>query len=249
MIIVVDALDECDDHSSITEFIGLLFETYDHFPFRFLLASRIENYIDMAFTTGQAPSMTCFMKLETFDAGHDISTFLTSRFDEFCKQRPRLFQNTQQMWPASKDLAALANKSGGLFIFAATVVSFIMDGKGSPQDKLQQVLNSHLGLDPLYAQVLSNANRDDAFTKVLSAIIYLKRELSITDLAKLLDLTSEVVVTRLMEIQSIIRIPPDNQGSVQLNHASFRDFLLDKTRSKEYYQPLGEARMMVWSLA
>ncbi|KAG6850751.1 hypothetical protein H0H87_001828, partial [Tephrocybe sp. NHM501043] len=111
MIIVVDALDECDDHSSITEFIGLLFETYDHFPFRFLLASRIENYIDMAFTTGQAPSMTCFMKLETFDAGHDISTFLTSRFDEFCKQRPRLFQNTQQMWPASKDLAALANKS------------------------------------------------------------------------------------------------------------------------------------------
>ncbi|KAG6838992.1 hypothetical protein H0H87_001914, partial [Tephrocybe sp. NHM501043] len=87
-----------------------------------------------------------------------------------------------------------------------------MDGKGSPQQKLQQILNSHLGLDPLYAQVLSNANRDDAFTKVLSAIIYLKRQLSITDLAKLLDLTSEVVVTQLMEIQSIIRIPPDNQG-------------------------------------
>ncbi|KAG6813471.1 hypothetical protein H0H87_010095, partial [Tephrocybe sp. NHM501043] len=153
------------------------------------------------------------------------------------------------MWPASEDLAALAERSDGLFIFAATVVSFILNDTGSPQDKLQQVLNSHLGLDPLYAQVLSNANRDDAFTKVLSAIIYLKRQLSITDLAKLLDLTSEVVVTRLMEIQSIIRIPPDNQESVQLNHASFRDFLLDKTRSKEYYQPLGEARMMVWSLA
>ncbi|KAG6806888.1 hypothetical protein H0H87_002102, partial [Tephrocybe sp. NHM501043] len=153
------------------------------------------------------------------------------------------------MWPASQDLAALAKKSNGLFIFAATVISFIMDGKGSPQEKLQQVLNSHLGLDPLYAQVLFKANHDDAFTKVLSAIIYLKRELSITDLAKLLDLTSEVVVARLMEIQCIIRIPPDNQESVQLNHASFRDFLLDKTRSKEYYQPLGEARMMVWSLA
>ncbi|KAG6812556.1 hypothetical protein H0H87_009711 [Tephrocybe sp. NHM501043] len=123
-----------------------------------------------------------------------------------------------------------------------------MDGKGSPQEKLQQILTSHVGLDPLYAQVLSNANHDDAFIKVLSAIIYLKRQLSITDLAKLLDLTSEVVVTRLMEIQSIIRIPADNQGSVQLNHASFRDFLLDKTRSKEYYQPLGEARMTIWSL-
>ncbi|KAG6844681.1 hypothetical protein H0H87_004721 [Tephrocybe sp. NHM501043] len=249
MIIVVDALDECDDYKSITEFIQLLVEAYDHFPFRFLLASRIENHIAQAFTGDQAQSMTCFLKLETFDATYDITTFITSRFDEIRKHRPRLFQKTEQMWTASEELAALAEKSDGLFIFAAIVVAFIMDGKGLPQEKLKQILNSHVGLDPLYAQVLSEANHDDAFTKVLSAITYMQKELSITSLAKLLDLTSEVVVDRLMEIQSIIKIPADNPGSVQLNHASFRDFLLDNSRSKEYYQPLGEVRMAIWSLA
>ncbi|KAG6833355.1 hypothetical protein H0H87_008531, partial [Tephrocybe sp. NHM501043] len=248
MIIVVDALDECNDYKSITEFICLLVQTYDYFPFQFLLASRIENHIAQAFTSDQAHSMTCFLKLETFDAAHDIATFLTFRFDEICKHHPRLFQDTQEKWPSSQDLLALAEKSDGLFIFAATVVSYVTDGKGSPQEKLKNVLTSHVGLDPLYAQVLANANCDDAFIKVLYAIIYLKRQLSITDLAKLLDLPSEVVVNRLIEIQSIIRIPADNQGSVQLNHASCRDFLLDKTRSKEYYLPLGEARMMIWSL-
>jgi hypothetical protein len=45
------------------------------------------------------------------------------------------------------------------------------------------------------------------------------------------------VVARLTEIQSIIKVPADNRGSVQLNHASFRDFLLDEQRSKIYYLP------------
>ncbi|KAG6863117.1 hypothetical protein C0991_008077 [Blastosporella zonata] len=249
MIIVVDALDECDDHKSIADFIGLLVQTYNDLPFRFLLASRAENHIAEAFTLDAAQSITCFLKLESFDSGQDITVFLTSRFDTIRKQHPRLFQDMEREWPSSVDLMALAKKSDGLFIFAATVVSFITDGKGSPQEKLKQVLTSHVGLDPLYTQVLSNANRDEAFIKVLTAITYLHKELSITSLAKLLALTPEVVVNRLTEIQSIIRIPANNHGSVQLNHTSFRDFLLAKTRSKNYYLLLGDGSMAIWSLA
>ncbi|KAG6852021.1 hypothetical protein C0991_004044, partial [Blastosporella zonata] len=249
MIIVVDALDECDDHKSIADFIGLLVQPYNDLPFQFLLASRAENHIAEAFALDAAQSITCFLKLESFNSRQDITVFLTSRFDTICKQRPRLFQDMQEKWPSSDDLMALAKKSDGLFIFAATVVSFITDGKGSPQEKLKQVLTSHVGLDPLYTQVLSNANRDEAFSKVLTAIIYLREEISITSLAKVLDMTPEAVVNRLTEIQSIIRIPADNQGSVQLNHTSFRDFLLAKTQSKNYYLLLGDASMASWSLA
>ena len=113
-----------------------------------------------------------------------------------------------------------------------------MDGKGSPQEKLNQVLDSHLGLDPLYtAQVFSNAYHDDVFHKVLLTIICIHEQLSITDLTYLLELPSEAVVDCFIEIQSIIKIPADNRGSVQFNHASFRDFLVDKLRSKDYCLP------------
>jgi hypothetical protein len=250
-VVVVDGLDECNDHRSIHEFIGLLAQTCstDPLPLRFLLASRAEDHICQAFTSNAAQSATYFLELEKFDAGPDITVFLRSKFDEIRSQNPRLFQDMQEEWPSPEQLTALAEKSEGLFIFAATVVYFVTDGKGSPQEKLKQGLDSHLGLDPLYAQVLSNACRDDVFNKVLSTIIYLRRQLSITALAHLLDVTSEAVVHRLTEIQSIIRIPADNHGSVQLNHASFRDFLLDEARSKNYYLPSCETFIVVRSMA
>ena len=245
LVVVVDALDECDDRESIRQFISLLVRTCGDHPLRFLLASRAEDHIRQTFALGAAQSATYFLELEKFDAGGDITVFLRSKFDEIRGQNPRLFQDTQGEWPPSEQLTTLAKKSEGLFIFAATVVYFVTDGKGSPQEKLNQVLDSHLGLDPLYAQVLSNANRDDAFNKVLSTIIYLRRPLSITALARLLDLSPEAVVDRLTEIQSIIRIPANNLGSIQVNHASFRDFLLDERRSKNYYLPSSYERFIV----
>jgi len=245
LVVVVDALDECDDHESIRQFISLLAGTCGDRPLQFLLASRAEDHIRQAFASDVVQSATYILELEEFNARSDITVFLRSKFNEIRRQRPRLFQDTQGEWPSSQQLTALAMKSEGLFIFAATVVYFVTDGKGSPQEKLKQVLDSHLGLDPLYAQVLSNANRDDVFNKVLSTIIYLRRQLSITALACFLDLTSEVVVDRLTEIQSIIRIPADNRGSVQLTHASFRDFLLDKERSKNYCLPSSDETFIV----
>ena len=234
---IVDALDECDDREIVRDFISLLAETCGDYSLRFLLASRAEDHICQAFASDTALSATYFLELEKFNASSDITAFLRSKFHEIRRLRPRLFQETQGEWPPFEQLTTLAEKSEGLFIFAATVVSFVMDGKGSPQEKLNQVLDSHLGFDPLYAQVLSNAHRADVFHKVLSMIVYIRKQLSITDLAHFLELRSEAVVDRLIEIQSIIKIPADNRGFVQFNHLSFRDFLVDESRSKDYYLP------------
>jgi hypothetical protein len=226
-LVVIDALDECNDRQSMCEFIDFLVQTCNKegLPLRFLLASRVEDHIHQAFTSNAAQSATYFLKLDEFPTLDDITVFLGSRSNAIREQNPRLFQDMQGEWPSSQQLTALADKSEGVFIFAATVVFFITDGKGSPLEKLNQVLDSHTGLDPLYMQVLSNANHDNVFNEVLSTIIYLRRQLSINAIAHLLDLTLEVVVDRLTEIQSIIRILSDNHGAVQLNHASFREFL------------------------
>ena len=47
MVIVIDALDECDDKESMSEFVQMLFELQEmcRLPFRVMIASRVEEHI------------------------------------------------------------------------------------------------------------------------------------------------------------------------------------------------------------
>jgi len=236
-VVVMDALDECDDHESICDFITVLAQIYSQGQLRlkFLLASRAEDHLRKIFASEMVHAKTNLLELENFDAQNDITTFLETQFMKIRRQHDRTFQGLDGNWPSDMQLTVLSEKSEGLFIFAATVVSYIMDGKGSPQEKLDQVLESHVGLDPLYNQVLLSANRDQYFLGVLAALVLLFKQPSINFLAHLLEMGADDVVARLLEIQSLIRIPGNNDDVVKLNHASFRDFLLDKRRSKTHY--------------
>ena len=236
-VVVMDALDECDDHQSICEFITILAQAYsqDQLRIKFLLASRAEDHLRKIFASEMVRDRTHSLELEHFDAQNDITTFLKSRFMEIRRDNERTFQGLDGNWPSDVQLTALSEKSEGLFIFAATVVSYVMDGKGSPREKLDQVLESHVGLDPLYTQVLLSVNRDQYFLEVLASLVLLSTQMSINSLALLLDMGTDEVYARLLDIQSLIRIPANNDEIVQLNHASFRDFLLNESRSKTHY--------------
>lgn len=237
MVAVFDALDECNDTKSIAEFIGILARVLsDHqLPLQFLITSRGEDHIRQQFRVGAAHSATYCLALETFDAHMDIGSFLESRFSTIYNQNPRLMQDIPQPWPSAKAIDALVKKSSGLFIFASTLVDFVTDGKGAPQQKLNDVLLSHAGLDPLYAQVLSAAPSVGCFRQVLAAIILLRERLSITSLACLLQLEPVEMVQALLRIQSIIRVPEDNDQPVLPNHASLGDFLTDQQRARGFF--------------
>jgi hypothetical protein len=237
MVIVVDALDECRDTKSIGKFIDILARVLSdrQFPIQFLLTSRGEDHIRQEFCIGAAHAATYFLALENFDAHIDIRSFLEYRFSSIYARNPRLMRDVPQPWPSVNDLRALVEKSSGLFIFASTLVDFVIDGKGTPQQKLTDVLMSHAGLDPLYAQVLSAAPGVDCFHRVLAAIILLRQRLSITSLACLLQLGAENIVHALLGIQSIIKVPENNDKPVLLNHASLGDFLKTKERSKSHF--------------
>ena len=245
-VVVIDALDECDDYQSIAEFLTVLAQTYskDRLPLKFILASRAEDHLCKIFASEMVYSRTCSLDLELFDAQNDIISFLKSRFMKIRLENDRIIQGLDEKWPSNEQLTALSEKSEGLFIFAATVVSYVTDGKGSPQEKLKAVLDSHLGLDPLYAQVLSSVNRDRNFLEVLAALILITEQLSINSLGHLLKIGTDEIVARLVDIQSLIKIPANNDGIVQLNHTSFRDFLLDERRSN-YIRPAGYHAVIV----
>jgi hypothetical protein len=237
MVIVIDALDECDDKGGIAEFIEILLRASQdpRFPFLFLLTGRAENHIMQKFSPPESQSLVFNVALQEFDAHIDIHTFLEARFSNFSSQNPRVMQGVQQPWPSALDIKRLVKMSSGLFIFASTLLDFIIDGRGAPQRKLEAVLRTHAGLDPLYVQVFSVVGSVEAFHEVIGTIMLLREQLSITALGQLLQIRAGDILQAVLAIQSVLKIPENNDKPVELIHASLRDFLVKRERSGIYY--------------
>lgn len=237
LLIVVDALDECNDKASIQEFIAVLVDVCSTgaLPLCWLLTSRREEHICQAFSEGKVQSNTTMIALEDFDPGDDIERFLKSCFSETYERNPRLFQGMPSPWPSLEDLHALVKKSSGMFMFASILAKFVTDGQAPPHQKLKSFLSLNYGLDPLYTQVLKAIPNIACFRRVLTALMLLYKQPSINLLANLLRLDVGDVLHALIFIQSIIHIPADNVTPIRLNHTSLRDFLVDNSRSKDLY--------------
>lgn len=246
-IIVVDAIDECNDRRAIEDFIDVLASACcsQQLPLRWLITSRNENHIHRAFTGDAASIATSLVALEDFDAHGDIQKFLESRFRNIIKRNPRLMRGVALPWPSIEDIVALVEKSSGVFIFAATLVEFVTDDTAPPDQKLKAVLTLHSGLDPLYDQVLRAVPEISYFRKVLTTLMLVQEQPSINMLADLLELSAREVLHALMTIQSIIRIPSDNNSPIQLNHTSLRDFLVNDSRSRDLFIDPSAAHSML----
>ncbi|KAF7982716.1 hypothetical protein HWV62_26570 [Athelia sp. TMB] len=237
-LIVVDALDECDEKETVKEFIGILTSvcSSQRLPLRWLFTSRSEEHIRQIFLNhSTTKAQTHAVELESFDAEEDIRLFLRDRFATIFEENRQLLDGVQQPWPSAEDLENLVGKSTGLFIFASTLANFVAKGKGPPDRRLKVVLqmdHDH-GLDQLYEGILRNATEFVCFRQVLSTLTLAYEELSIDVLKSILPLDGQDVIYALMSIQSIIRIPSVNNEPIRIFHASLRDFLLNKNRSRD----------------
>jgi hypothetical protein len=235
MIFVLDGLDECDDRTSMAEFIEVMLQMIPGPPLKVFCTSRIEEHIRGPLGSPAADSKTHHINLEDFNASSDIRTFLQSRFSVICGRNRRFMQKVPQPWPSPADLEALVKKCEGSFIFAVTLFKFINDGTDFPHRKMEAALSMANGLDHLYAQVLSSASRDRHFERVVGAIMVLTRPLAITSLGQLLLLGTDEILGPLLGMQSILTIPGDDDRPIRLLHTSLRDFLTTESRSEAYF--------------
>jgi len=238
MVIVIDALDECDDKDLMAEFIEVIIDAmreHHRLPFRIFITSRVEEHVRRKLETSAARSVIHYLALHAFDARIDILTFFQSRFSIIYEENRPIMRNILLPWPSKSDLDTLVEKSNGLFIFAVTLIDFIEKGSGFPQEKLRKALMADPDLDNLYAQVLSSAPRDHNFERVIGTVILLRSSLSITFLAHLLRLRTEEIVHALLGIQSILMIPGDDNEPIRLFHTSLRDFLISQRRSGDFF--------------
>jgi hypothetical protein len=237
MVIVVDAIDECNDKQMMANLIGIVARAFrqHRLPLRFFFTSRVEEHILNSFTASSVLAATYRLNLHDFDADVDIRTFFRSHFTAIYEQKRRLMRNVILPWPSESDLHELVGKSSGSFAFASTLIKFVNDGRDLPHRRLRAGLETHSGLDPLYTQVLQSAPCSPYFTQVFNTIITIEDQLSITDLGCLLQIESGDVVHALEGVQSIIMVPEDDDQPIRLFHTSLRDFLTTKARSEHLF--------------
>ncbi len=250
LTIVIDALDECGRQEDIRLLLRLLAEAKDleTVQLRVFITSRPEIPVNLGFTGLPDGVYENFIlhNIAPYIIRHDIGIFLKHEMHNIQKER-----SLDPGWPGERILEMLVEKSGGLFIYAATVCRFIGDLKWLPDKRLHIVLGGSnaqqsptQNLDQMYTQVLTSSifgecNEKEQgllgqrFRDVAGPIMVLFDWLSVIDLARILPEVAESISIVLESVKSVIRVPKDQCTPIQLLHPSFRDFLLDEQRCQD----------------
>jgi hypothetical protein len=246
-ILVVDALDECDDDNNIQIILQLLAEarSLKMVKLRVFLTSRREIPIRYGFYQIREAEHHDFVLHNASPAvvDHDITIFLKYNLKLIAQERA-----LDSSWPGEEVIRRIVQNASGLFIWAATACRFIREGKRFATERLSIILQSggsvtapEKHLDEIYLTVLTHSMHptytDEEKKKlysmlryVLGSLVVLFSPLSTNSLSTLLHITKRDVDETLEELHAILNIPGDQNCALRLHHPSFRDFLLGKDR-------------------
>ncbi|KAF8607918.1 hypothetical protein BDV93DRAFT_542055 [Ceratobasidium sp. AG-I] len=242
LVVVIDALDECDSKDGVDQILEALLSHPPGLPIKFFMTSRPEAEIQDQMHSGQSRGIPEKLDLHNLDRSvvrEDIKTYLKVKLDS-----PRLSLT-------DTNLERLVDQSGVLFIHAATVVRYIGVSNFSRSTKrLAQVLAASTSLhmdttpevDTLYGDILRAALDDKTLNNcerqemrdVLHTVICAQEPLTVSVIATLLKLDIDSVQAALRPLNSVLHLSYAN-GVVTSFHESFPDYMLDKHRSGPFY--------------
>jgi hypothetical protein len=261
LIVVVDALDECEKNRDIEVILDLWFQLPQITTIRLklFLTSRpdlpiLQKFKKMSIDAHHDMVLHDEVEVPRATVQHDISTFLKDAFSEIRKDYnadPPLDTPLGLDWPGDKVLQALVNMAVPLFIVAATVYRYVGDSNFNPQERLEEVLHFQgMGqleqMEQTYLPVLTQLpatlsdSRDkeklyQEFRMIVGSIVTLTEPLSVTSLAALLNMNRGTIGLRLRPLHSVLRVPADPETPVRTLHLSFSEFLLsDKLRNRPF---------------
>ena len=251
-IIVVDALDECEQPGHVSQILNL-FSCLRECPttcLRVFLTSRSTNLVNAAFEDLQVNDIahrSLALHEDYYDETKaDISAYLRVTFTTI-KARRKI---KKVPWPDPEDmdrLITLATTPSPLFIYASTLCRFVDDEKGRKPPMLQlnrwlKQCDSHASqLNQIYLPILEDLfgipehgsssdplDSEDASEamQILGSVVLVAFPLSARALAGLLDMDEDNINHWLRNFHAVLHVPTDPQAPVQLLHKSFSDFLL-----------------------
>jgi hypothetical protein len=242
LVIVVDALDECERDSETAVVLGLLAlgATSRESWLRVLLTSRPETPIRYGADSIPQASLARLV-LHPIDppvVNRDISIYLTGNLRRIGKD---FLRNSN--WPSLETIERLVKQAGSLFIWAATAYRFIHSGGPFANNRLHEVLagasddsTPENALDRVYLTVLNKAVRGTyreaettelcaALYSVISTIAVLAAPLDGHSLADLALTSSDAITKALHRLPSILDIPDNPRSPIRLHRAAFCDLV------------------------
>ncbi|KAG8951747.1 hypothetical protein FRC04_005768 [Tulasnella sp. 424] len=245
ILLIVDALDECESVDFAVKFVKLIEEFIPSLPVnvKFLLTTRPEAPLIRALEPREwhAEDLDSMGNMDG-----DIAQFLQRGFS-----RVREEYDLEEDWPPQDNIRAIVQMSQGLFQWAHTAIEYMMEG--SPQDQLRELLQLPSicdGMDGLYLQILSKAfkkakkypARADLLLRMLGTLVVTPYPLSFEIFAFIYsdhavfqnktaeDITRYLRQNVLVDLGSLIHIPRSSTDPIQLVHTSVRDLLVDRDR-------------------
>ncbi|KAF3085268.1 hypothetical protein TWF569_008420 [Orbilia oligospora] len=257
VVIVIDALDECENEREIPLILGPLARLGElkDIDIRVFITSRPDHAPSTGFEELSHQKIQ-YHDLALHDVAletvrHDIRIFLTH---EFARIRDRCSKKSNKItddWPGSPVIEQLVHISEPWFISAATICRFIDDNNErhfSPTQRLNTILTSGCKVSGVYRiyitifeQILCDLDElsiqdretiTEETRKIISTIVTLESPLSRNSLSDLIDMEDEIIYYRLQAFRSILKVPANPDGLVQTFHLSFRDFLFDENLKK-----------------
>ncbi|OCL10893.1 hypothetical protein AOQ84DRAFT_387205 [Glonium stellatum] len=246
LVIIIDALDECERDEDIRVILQLLSRTRGLEPvvLRVFVTSRPELHIRLGFRQMADGTYKDLILHEVAKqtVEHDIRLFFEHKLGEIRQQRL-----LSPDWPSRDQIHALVELAVPLFIFAATVCRYIGTKGSDPEQYLNKVLgyqkSTFSQLDrtylPILNQLLTDQEEEDkevwlrGFRELVGAIIIIESPLSIASLAYLLEIPQKQIRYRLDSLHSVLSFPDSENVPIRLLHLSFRDFLVDPEKQKK----------------
>ncbi|KAK1215585.1 hypothetical protein PQX77_021796 [Marasmius sp. AFHP31] len=249
-LVIIDGLDECTDEGAQQRILSTILSAYKQCPrsdLRFLICSRPESWLRKAFDAKPLHRVTRRIVLDDdFLPSRDIERYYAHAFQVICTDPEYARVSFSDPWPSPEDFECLVQKSSGQFIYAATTVRFIKLAHSNPITQLEIILNytpedrsSHSSLsrlDELYLVILSINPFRERMLAILAAIVILPPTAppSPSFIELLLELPAGEVDLSLRSLHSVLNIR-GGDVTITVYHTSFTDFLLDSSRSGQFY--------------
>jgi hypothetical protein len=176
----------------------------------------------------------------------DIRIYLEKSLAEIKADR----SDTLDTWPPQSEITALLNRSGTLFIYAATAIRYIAQGGLLYyKSRLSAMANGDIkslsklqtsAIDGLYEHILDQACESKEESEVIpmrqlvSMIVFLRNPLPIQAISSLSGIDAHLCLSQLTYV---IHIPTHVEAAVAPFHASFPDFIMDPIRCSRKREP------------
>ncbi|KAL6828276.1 hypothetical protein V8C40DRAFT_240604 [Trichoderma camerunense] len=248
LLIVVDALDECDDEKDI----GMLIECFastitnvKEIPIRIFITSRPELPIHLTLNRVS-------INLRQHFTLHNIEQAIVDGDLRIYYQHHLSQLSQRYMWDKriilDDVIRSLVEKTHGLFIYAATACRFIKEGGINSEKRMLSLSapepsasEAEKELDDIYTTVLETSFSTELsskeaielqpeFQKIVGSVMVLFDTPALTDLVDIIDGQKERIESMLNNLRAVVDISEDDRRLITILHPSFRDFLLNPGR-------------------